>query len=345
MSKTPQSSYQQPIPSEYDEIPPPQQQQQDNGEYYEEKVDDNYNGDEGGVNESEPSAMKPYQRIVEEHRPDSRPVGKLPPYRQTNFEKEPSPKQAITSDFPLSGVQGAELLDEPDEIPDGKKGEVGKWIELVGEYIVRCIFSKAWNLRSAGVQKIAVSYDEYNKYNGDEKMAIICDILKTTYKDKMAQVYLSSVDLFDQMVRRSKECNDKLLVSTIDPLIKTLVDKLGDNNQRIHQKSYESLLKLCDFIEPSIVSNLILRPLKTKNASVYKPLLGRLELLKAILEKHGLNDKSGLTVELVMNYLKNNSTFEHARQEVREIAREICLLVSSVYIIIFVLFYSIVIFI
>lgn len=55
-----------------------------------------------------------------------------------------------------------------------------------------------------------------------------------------------------------------------------------------------------------------------------------IQLIKAILEKHGFSDKSGLSLENVMNYLKSNGTFEHQRQEVREASQEICLLVSNV---------------
>lgn len=74
-----------------------------------------------------------------------------------------------------------------------------------------------------------------------------------TFKDKLAQVYITSLELFDILTSDNNNSNEKMLVSTTDPLIKIMVEKLGDNNARINQKSYESLLKLCDHIQPQYI--------------------------------------------------------------------------------------------
>ncbi len=111
----------------------------------------------------------------------------------------------------------------------------------------------------------------------------------------------------------------------VDLLLVTLLDKLADGNTRIREacKKGVDLLASATCVGAAVVAGYLLRPLPPKLRTAWRPIWVRLHLLSDIIAVHGLGAASGLTVELVMTFVKVHGAFAHSNGEVREAAKEV----------------------
>lgn len=77
---------------------------------------------------------------------------------------------------------------------------------LVGDYRVRCLFSKTWALRDAAVNKIRMLMQ--SDYKNEPGVAAILSplvlVMKTGLEDKIAQVFFSSASLMEEYLTLTK---------------------------------------------------------------------------------------------------------------------------------------------
>ena len=80
--------------------------------------------------------------------------------------------------------------------------ELQPLVALFGEYVVRCLVSKVWALREAALTKARLRLKEFEAEHGAEALvAPYCTVLKMGVEDKIAQVYISTLDLLDECAR------------------------------------------------------------------------------------------------------------------------------------------------
>jgi len=254
----------------------------------------------GGVAQPDPSAPAPEAD---------------PPETERGFDAE---------NHPLAGVPNVEDLSQPEPEPlhSSFQKEAEPLIELFGDYLTRCVFSKTWNLRDAALQKLAMDLQngEHRQKDQNRLLAGYIVVLKRMVPDKNVQVFLSAMALLQAMCQLLRQVRRPEAHSLLDSLMVLLVDRLGDGNARVDKAARDAHLcdlMRCPSVGASFAAQQLLRPLKKKsvNPRVY---IARLQLLAAMVTEAGVQpeSKEGLpldpTVQLAMDW------FNHKDGEVRE---------------------------
>lgn len=88
---------------------------------------------------------------------------------------------------------------------------------LVGEYRVRCFFSRTWALRDAAINKIRMLIQ--SEYKNEPGVAALLSplvvVMKTGLEDKIAQVFFSSAGLLDEYLALTKTYVHSVLPSVL----------------------------------------------------------------------------------------------------------------------------------
>ena len=234
---------------------------------------------------------------------------------------------------PLEGVPNFSELPVPEPMAvgatAGEGNDLADLVRLVGEYVVRCLLSKTWGLREAAVLKAKLLLPELEAANGAAVLVSpLCRLLQTGADDKIAQVFLTSLQLLEECCglfgRLRVGARD--LQHKLDGTTNTLVLKLGDNQPRVREAAFDALLALaacppvgCDFVVKVAIRKLP----KRQTGKVWRPLASRLQLLRDLVDEYGVGSASGLTADLAMGFVKENEATSHTFQEVRDAAREL----------------------
>mmetsp|Transcript_10555 Transcript_10555/g.19177 ORF Transcript_10555/g.19177 Transcript_10555/m.19177 type:complete len:899 (-) Transcript_10555:119-2815(-) len=225
---------------------------------------------------------------------------------------------------PLQGVPNVDDLPSPEELGPTVDKAADEIKAMFGEYIARCIFSKTWNLRDAALQKLALDLrqGEHDEENVSELLGAYAAVLKISLLDKNVQVFLASAGLLQAVCQqlcdkwRSRNAEAQ---AALDPLLRLLVERLGDANARVEKTTRDALLEFgrCPSLTTPFVAQHLLRPLKKKNvhSRVYT---SRLQLLTALVTEAGVQpeQREGVplepTVQLAMEW------FASPQADVRE---------------------------
>ena len=76
-------------------------------------------------------------------------------------------------------------------------------------------------------------------------------------------------------------------------------------------------------VGPNAVASQAIRPLNNKQKTAWRPILGRMQLLQDLVSNYGVGSQSGLSIESIMNYIKDLGAFAHNNGEVRESAKDL----------------------
>jgi len=182
-------------------------------------------------------------------------------------------------------------------------------------------------LRDAALQKLTLDLQNGEHQSTDQSrlLAGYVIVLKRMVPDKNVQVFLAAAALLhtvcQELLGRSGPRRAEAL-SSLDPLMPLLVDRLGDSNARVDKAARDA--HLCDLMRRATVgatftAQYLLRPPKKKsvNPRVY---ISRMQLLTSMVTEAGIQpeSKEGLpldpTVQLAMDW------FNNANADVRESA-------------------------
>ena len=244
-----------------------------------------------------------------------------------------APAYSGNGPHPLDGVPNHENLLEPEPLSPVVSQESTKLIEIYGEYIVRCLYSKTWALREAALQKITLDLPRVARENGNRNcFAAIAQILNNVGRDKVSQVFLGALNLLQTAL---VTCNDLMrgeVTSMLSIFTIAIVEKVGDSNGRVRQEAQSTLMKLAQatFVGPPFVSANILRKPKKQHMTSWRPVLGRLSVLRNIILSYGLGPTSGLSLDACMEHAKISNAFMHPNNNVRVCARDLCVALYGV---------------
>lgn len=240
--------------------------------------------------------------------------------------RTPLPERASSShsvdlaNHPLRGVPNLEELGEPDPLPAAVEKDAEALIQLFGDYVTRCLYSKAWSLRDAALQKLALDLRDGETGGHDPSRLLrgYLTVLKRTIADKAVQVFLSSGSLLlvlsQHLLQRPHFRRERGLVeSELDPIMPLLVDRLGDANARLMNTTRDALLDFarCSNVGTPFTTQYLLKaPKKKGHARVYS---SRLQLLTVLVSEAGVQpeSKDGVpldeTMKLAMDWFSNPS--------------------------------------
>ncbi|KAM3573336.1 hypothetical protein VYU27_004695 [Nannochloropsis oceanica] len=243
---------------------------------------------------------------------------------------------------PLDGIPTYDWRDLPFPEPlggreGGREGEVAELVYVFGEYWTRCFLSKSWALRDAAVLKAKLLVEggveggqggREGGFDIKEGLSAVADVLTIAVEDKMTQVLMSVLALLPAFLAAAQATKLKRSVvgPLIEPVIASLVNRLGDGQQRVRDAALSGLLSLAS--SPCVgvggVGPYALRKLEGKQANAAKTVVCRLVLLKKLVELGGGGRKGGpVGLEGVMGFLRGAKVFSHSSHEVREGGREV----------------------
>lgn len=235
------------------------------------------------------------------------------------------PQSQYTADnHPLKGIPNTETLADPEPINVSFIKETQPLNDMWGEYIVRCIYSKSWNLREAAYAKIDLELNQKKQPISVEHLRCLMGILKRAASDRIAQVFLTSVQLLHSTLEGIKGLRKSEVQPLFDSFIPLLVERGGDTNARCSTAANDSLLSLakCQQLGATFASQYLLRPVKKKNvpARVY---VNRMKLLNYLVSEFELQPVSpmGIPLEPLMGLAME--WFNNPTAEVRQACVEV----------------------
>ncbi|CAB1118634.1 unnamed protein product [Ectocarpus sp. CCAP 1310/34] len=232
-------------------------------------------------------------------------------------------------EHPLEGVPDLEDLTEPEPLSAKVDlSEVQGLNNLLGDYLTRCLYSKTWSLREAAVLKIKLILPALEEDPGiNSALTELCQILRVGFEDKIAQVFLTTLDLLEAVlmsVGACKEARHNHVVAALEPTVATLLKKQGDGQARLRDGAMNGLVAVarCRTAGPVFVSHVALKPLVKKQLSAWRPITARLVLLRKLVSEFGL-EGGGLTADGIMSFIQSCNGFAHSNGDVRDAAREL----------------------
>ena len=282
---------------------------------------DNYYEEED-VNDERP--IKPKSNINYDDRdPEVDGEGEVEENTKSRFYGE--------DEHPLKGCPNFNDLPEAEELSSKSRAEnndIGIIKHLIGDYRTCCLFSKTWALREAAIYKVRLLLTK--EYVDSPGIAIciptIAAIIKVGIADKIVQVFAVSLQLLDDalaLLENAENIVRSVVVSAMEPIVVQLIEKLNDGAARIRDSSRASIraMAMAPSIGCPVVANHMLKALPAKQKTAWRPILGRLKLLKDLVEKHGVGHASGLSPENTLNFVKSLNGFSHSNGEVRDAAK------------------------
>eukprot|EP00752_Nemacystus_decipiens_P007074 g6339.t1 len=233
-------------------------------------------------------------------------------------------------EHPLAGVANLEDLAEPEALSAKVDlSEVQGLNSLFGDYLTRCLYSKTWSLREAAVLKIKLMLPALEEDPGiNSALTELCQVLRVGFEDKIAQVFLTTLDLLDAAlvsIGGCKEARHNHVVAALEPTVATLLKKQGDGQARLRDGAMNGLVAVarCRTAGPVFVSHVALKPLVKKQLSAWRPITARLILLRKLVSEFRLEGGSGLAADGIMGFIQSCNGFAHSNGEVRDAAREL----------------------
>jgi len=268
---------------------------------------------------------------VLEHKINGSPTGSIRGTARSdllpNEDEEQVPVDPEIIEEALRDVPGLEDLPEAESLPNSLMSDVRVLIQVFGEYLVRCMYSRQVRLRNAALTKIEMSIGSY-QMDDPTVFSAFCSVIQTSTTDKVANVFVQGVKILE-LASEKADIGGVLkrhdIIPHIEPLMPSIVERLGNNASRIRDCSSSVLLHLARLktVGPGFVSTFVLKLLRPGKTMLWRPLLGRLKLIASLLQELGIGDDRGLTLEPIMQLLLVNDALMNPNADVRECAKDV----------------------
>jgi hypothetical protein len=184
---------------------------------------------------------------------------------------------------PLEGVEGYQDLIDPEPIPPSLKSEAQELADLFGEYVIKCFFSKTWQLREAALKKICLEFPRILNSTPqlDPLFASVAKMLQTCAGEKVANVFARSLDFLNAVLTGvAPHLHRAEVIQGLERYTQALVEKLGNSNARVRKDADTALQSMAGTktIGPGYIAVTMLRKPKKERATAYRPILGRLQV-------------------------------------------------------------------
>lgn len=224
---------------------------------------------------------------------------------------------------------------EEEDISDDIPSNLYKYAEPIIPYIshdlAKLLFSNNWRNKEKGLKilseeiKLHPQSKLLSSHNGDKILTSVTGVIAHTLTENISQVLLESMEVIKILFNKFHSSNVKGyyrgdLDTYIDNILILLLEKSGDSNIKVKERSQNSILEMAN--NPIVGSKLVFEHIisgqikKTLINSV-RHLTGRLNLLHRLLINFGLNTEE-VPVDSLMSFAFNS--FSHQNKEVRDIS-------------------------
>jgi centrosomal protein CEP104 len=189
-------------------------------------------------------------------------------------------------------------------------------LDCFGEEIVRCLYSKQWQLRSQGLKSVLGAVEGQALEAEPRQIFINCArIVKRGLGDKVAQVISFANALLElTLAQLAPQIRPEEVRVQLEPIITLLIEKLSSSNARERDSAASLLgnLAISQAVHPAIVVNALLAPLKKKDKDNPLPIKSRAKLLLKLTLKLGSNDNFGLNLANLGKFALGNVNHKDA---------------------------------
>jgi hypothetical protein len=241
------------------EAPPEKQEEPSIMDY------ENINGVEGGIQRTPPRGAK---------RGGQRGGTGLPgsPVRRTAPPLQLEPGEV----HPLAGVKGYQDLLDPEPIPPAMLTEANELAEIFGAYVIKCFYSKTWQLREAALEKALLEMPRILNEDvlpSSELFALTCRMLQACSDEKVASVFAKSIDFLKIVLTGVAPSIHRSEVATgLERYTASLVEKLGNSNGRVRSTANEGLMAMArsNCVGPAFIAIKLLQKPKKELPTAYR---------------------------------------------------------------------------
>ncbi|KAG1659551.1 hypothetical protein FOA52_015355 [Chlamydomonas sp. UWO 241] len=189
-------------------------------------------------------------------------------------------------------------LPGPDALSGNDANEAASLEEVAGEYVARAMYSKNWQLRDAALGWLGAQIQSQALANQPNAFRVLSRVVTKSMKDKVANVFLSALGLFQFLVEAYQTSAGGPGVNSVCMhALPTLLEKLGDTNAKIRDAAKDSVLYIAGLEDAALKSHtsVLLKPVKSQTA--FKPVLGTINILMDLVPMFGVS-KAGDGFEL-----------------------------------------------
>ena len=166
-----------------------------------------------------------------------------------------------------------------------------------------------------------------------ELLGAVAKMLSAVFnKEKNAQVILAAREILPKLLTEcAHDVRKHDIVTGLDGVIVGLVDKLGETNNRIRDAAIDALMHLADgeTVGPATVAAAVTKKIPQKQATAWRPIKTRLEVVYMLVHAFGLSASGPLSDEAIMNFMSSVNAYSHPNGELREAAKALVVLLHS----------------
>lgn len=195
----------------------------------------------------------------------------------------------------------------------------GPWV--FGKMFLDTFTSKEWKTRVAALR---VLIRDLHLVQGDDLLLYksACAVLNLAFGDKVAQVYLVSLELLRKTLAHfAGQLDPEFLKEPMNGLMATVIPFTGKSQEKVRNESFKAVLFVArqPAVGPAGIAELALtQKSKKENPKKWRPLYGRLKILAQMVFEFKFSDSNGLTIGAVMDFAA--PAFEHQNEQVRKAA-------------------------
>ena len=229
-----------------------------------------------------------------------------------------APKVTGPTDEPVKGL--SEFLIE------GANGvgaaEVDAFLEsVIGSRTTKALRSNEWATRVNGLESFAILLQPEAPVSSGERSALFkagVAIVARLIQDKVVPVFLPALATVKALYSPPTLGAQlgKLPALAVPIFTPHIVIRASSSNLRAREEAAATLRHLARAVDPTAVCPSALRPLTHSKSA--QGLVGRLQLLHALIEEYGVGSRSGLASSDVLGFVA--PLVENAAQQVREAA-------------------------
>ena len=222
------------------------------------------------------------------------------------------------------------LQDGPCELKEKDAREASLAIDVFGEHVVRCIYSKQWTYRQQGmdaVKRELTSEKPELIAEQDSRSVIraVVDLLKKGINEQVHPVFLLCLSILKDLLttyipKRDAQSEISFVLQKTIPL---LLPKTGEMAARMKNSAVEFILEISqleDVKSLGVIPEVVTHPFKTKQQTIARLYTGRIELVEKLLAvlNHEETTPNGFSTASTMKFLL--PALEHASGGVRDAA-------------------------
>jgi len=241
------------------------------------------------------------------------------------------PEQPPAGEDPNASLPDAEPLSPADA------KDAAPIVAVYGEGAAACLYSKQWQLRQAGAQQMTAAMPTLDT-DARALAQATCKAVGRCSHDKMVQVFLAGMGLFDALLRQPHAARvspsewQGLLFGGNGSIVDTFRTKLADGNARVRDAVEAAFVALSRLpaVGPHATVSALLVPIDPKKATDTRLWLGRLGVLQQLFSEFGephLREHIDGAMALVKRALESSSGA--VRSKATELALEIYSLVGD----------------